>query len=322
VLKTSVVGGFPLSYTAENLRIAIEDQLRAGIDYLSPPQLQDMNLMFLKPLAEQGCGIEIRDNEAWLKSELIPPKSPVAIEDLEWTLRFLQYQNLHKKVDGVKVPITGPITLSSVTKILKETYAINYPDLILRFAEVVSEIVKQSCEHGIRIISIDEPCIPFALWLGISEDVIIEAVNKSISKAENCITALHVCGELKGISRVLLKTDAKILNHEFKAIPKNLDEYKKTDLEKYDKLIGLGCVQTKPYGEGKIPIESPQEIEQFILKAGEKFGLERLLIFPDCGFGGLKELYPTEKEAQSIAYQKMANMVQAAKKVHREKLKQ
>ncbi|HYB92767.1 MAG TPA: hypothetical protein VED00_01300 [archaeon] len=319
-MKTSVVGSFPLSHSVENLRVALEDQLRAGIDYPSSPQLQDMNLMFLKPLAEQGCGIEIIENEAWLKSDLIPPKSPVAIEDLEWTLRFLQHENAHRKFVGVKMPITGPITLSSTTKILKDTYAVNYPDLILRFADVVSEIVKQSCEHGVKMISIDEPCIPFALWLGISEDVIIEAVNKSIGKAENCITALHVCGELKGISRILLKTDAKILNHEFKAIPKNLDEYKKTDLEKHDKLIGLGCVQTKPYSEGKIPIESPQEIEQFILKAGEKLGLEHLMIFPDCGFGGLKELYPTEKEAQDIAYKKMANMVQAARKIRKEKL--
>ena len=122
-LATSVTGSFPLSYTEENMCLALEDQLKAGIDYPSPPQLHDMNLMFLKPLAEQGCGIEIRGDEAWLSSNLTPPKAPVAVEDLDWALRFLKEHDLEKTINGVKAPVTGPVTLASVTQVVKGTYA-------------------------------------------------------------------------------------------------------------------------------------------------------------------------------------------------------
>lgn len=321
-LATSVAGSFPLSYTEDNLRLALEDQLKAGIDYPSPPQLHDMNLMFLKPLAGQGCGIEIRGDEAWLISNLIPPKTPVAVEDLDWALRFLKENDLEKTINGVKVPIPGPVTLASVTQVVKGTYAVSYPDFILSFADAVSEIVRWQCERGAKMVSIDEPSIPYALWLGISEDVIIEAIEKSLSKAGNCITALHVCGELRGTGNVFLRTKAQILHHEFKTLPQNLEEYKKADLEHYDKLIGLGCIQTKPSKEGGVPIEPIEEIEQFILEAGNKLGLENLAIFPDCGFATLKDYYPTEKEAQNIASQKLTHMVQAVKKIRKEKLAQ
>ncbi len=321
-LATSVIGSFPLSYNEKNMRLALEDQLKAGIDYPSPPQLQDMTMMLLKPLAEQKCGIEIRGDEAWLVSNLTTPKSPFSVEDLDWTLRYLKVHNYEKTVRGVKVPVTGPVTLASVTKILKDTYAIKYPDIILSFADVVGEIVRWQHEHGATMISIDEPTIPYAFWLGISEDVVVEAVDRALSRAGGCITALHICGELRGIGRTLLKTKAQILDHEFKAIPKNLEEYRKVDIEHHDKLVGLGSVRTKPQTETGIAIESVDEIKQFILKAGDKFGLENLVIFPDCGFGSLKDHYPDEKEAQATASKKLANMVQAVKKIRKEHLKQ
>jgi 5-methyltetrahydropteroyltriglutamate--homocysteine methyltransferase len=319
-LATSVTGSFPLSYTEENLHLALEDQLKAGISYPSPPQLRDMNLMFLKPLAEQGCGIELRGDEAWLISNLTPPKAPVAVEDLDWTLRFLKEHDLEKTIDGVKVPITGPVTLASVTQVVKGTYAISYPDFILPFADVVSEIVRWQCEHGAAMVSIDEPSIPYALWLGISEDVIVEAIDRALSKAGNCITALHVCGELHGTGRLFLRTRAQILHHEFKALPQNLEEYKKADLERNDKLVGLGCIQTKPSKEEGVPIESIEEIKHFIIEAGNRLGLENLAILPDCGFATLKDYYPSEKEAQDIVFQKLTNMVQAVKTIRKEKL--
>lgn len=319
-LATSVTGSFPLSSTEENLRLALEDQLKAGIDYPSPPQLHDMNLMFLKPLAEQGCGIELRGDEAWLTSNLTLPKAPVAVEDLDWTLRFLKEHDLEKTIDGVKVPITGPVTLASVAQVVKGTYAVRYQDLILSFADVVGEIVRWQCERGAKMVSIDEPSIPYALWLGISEDVIVEAIDRSLSKAGDRITALHVCGELRGTGKLFLRTRAQILHHEFKALTQNLEEYKKADLERYNKLIGLGCIQTKPSGEEGILIESVEEIENFILEAGNKLGLENLAILPDCGFATLKDYYPTEKEAQKTAFQKLTHMVQAAKKIRKQKL--
>lgn len=56
-LKTTVVGGFPLPHSSENMRRALSDQIEAGINLPCYGQLLDMNMMFLEPLAKEGCGI-------------------------------------------------------------------------------------------------------------------------------------------------------------------------------------------------------------------------------------------------------------------------
>ena len=324
-LITSVIGSFPLPHSFENMQRALLDQIEAGIDFPCYGQLLDMNLMFLEPLAKEGCGIAIKNGEAWIISDLKIPKKPIAIEFLEFAKDFLMKNDLFNKINGIKIPITGPVTLSCVTKITEKNYAVEYPEFVLKFSELVAEIAKWYDEFGAGLITIDEPGLLHALWYKMEEDAIIKAIDGSIKKIKKALPSIHVCGNIATLADILLQTKAPILCHEFKATPKNLEIYSKGKLEKADKMIGLGCVNTNleprlllDIRDKKIDwmnaVESVKEIEKTIIEGGKRFGFERLLIVPDCGFGGMK-IYFKDDTGQKIAIQKLKNMVEATRRV-------
>jgi len=324
-LRTTVIGSFPLPHSYENMARAIKDQVEAGIDYPCYGQLLDMNLMFLEPLAEQGCGVEIRGGEAWLVGEPKPPSKPIALEFLEFALRFLSERGLSDKVLGVKVPVTGPVTLASVIKVSNKHRAVEYPDVVLSLAKVVASIVKGYDEAGAKLITIDEPSLPYALYAGLSEDVILEALSVVSKAFDRSIPSLHCCGDVKPVINLLMRSEIPVLSFAFKATPANLDALDRRALEVHDKMVGLGCVDSNPepqllmeVASGKRSwaevVESVEEVEAFIEAAGRKLGFERLLIHPDCGFGGLK-FYFKDDRGQLIAASKLKVMVEAARRV-------
>jgi len=323
-LKTTVVGSFPLKHSLENMRRTLSDQINAGINFPCYGQLMDMNLMFLEPLARQKCGIEMIGGEPWITGPLEIPKEPIGLEFLEFAQDYLK-KNPSKEVDGIKVPITGPITLSSVTKISEKHYAIEHPDFILDFSKIVVEIVKWYDKAGANLITIDEPSLSYAAWLGVDFDVLIEAINKPIKAIKSALSSIHVCGDISAVKNILIQSDAPVLDHSFKDFPANLEYYSKDILDKADKMIGFGCVSSAPdpqllldISSGKVPwmkaVESVDEIERLILDGGRKFGIERLLINPDCGFGGMKEYFKDDM-GQRIAAEKLKNMVEAVRRV-------
>lgn len=92
-------------------------------------------------------------------------------------------------------------------------------------------------------------------------------------------------------------------------------------------MMGFGCVSSIPDPQllldicaGKAQwaeaVESVDEIEKLILEGGRKFGLERLIINPDCGFGGMKE-YFKDDTGQRIATEKLKNMVEAVRRARK-----
>jgi methionine synthase II (cobalamin-independent) len=293
--------------------MAFEDQLKAGISFPCPPQLKDMILMFAEDLERQECGITLNEGKVWITSKLKPPKNPVVIQDLLWASNYLKENKAG--VDGIKIAVTGPLTLASVALISENQYAIEYPDLVLSLASVVKEITRHFCEHGANLITLDEPALSYALWVGLPEDAIIKSIDVSLETAEKQIKSVHVCGKIDDrIASILLKTKASILCHEFKGNTANLDAYSKQDLELYDKLLGLGCVQTRPV-DNEIPIETVEEVENFVLNASNIFGLGRLFLVPDCGFKGLLDVYKDERTAQQVASKKMIAMTYASKRI-------
>ncbi len=323
-LKTTVVGSFPLEYSLDNMRRAMLDQVRAGINFPCYGQLSDMNLMFLEPLAEESCGIKVASGEARVIGQLEVPKKPIALNFLKFAQDFLK-NNPSEGVDGIKIPITGPLTLASVTKVSEKHAALEYPDFVLQFSKIVAEIAKWYDEAGAGIITIDEPCLAYAGWIGIEPDVIIEAINKPMRTVKNAIRSIHVCGDISGVAGTLLQSEAQVLDHSFKDSPKNLGAYSKKIFERTDKMIGFGCVSSSAdpqllldIRDGKAQwtdaVESIDEIEKLILEGGKRFGLDRLMIIPDCGFGGMRGFFKDDT-GQRIAVQKLKNMVMAARRI-------
>jgi methionine synthase II (cobalamin-independent) len=311
----------------DNMRRALSDQVGAGVNFPCYGQLLDMNLMFLEPLAKEGCGIEIVGEEARVTGPLRIPKKPVALELLRFAQDYVK-ENPSESVEGIKVPITGPLTLASVTKVSEKHTALEHPDFILGFSDIVAQIAKWYDEAGAGLITIDEPCLGYAGWIGIERDLIIEAVNKPLQSIKNALSSIHVCGDISGIAGTLIQSEAQVLDHSFKDSPANLGAYSKAVLEKADKMIGFGCVSPTPdpkllleIKDGKRPwtdaVESPEEIEKLILKGGKRFGLERLMILPDCGFQGMRDYFEGDT-GQRIAAQKLRNMVEAARRIRDE----
>jgi len=323
-LKTTVVGSFPLQHSIENMRRALSDQIEAGVNFPCYGQLLDMNMMFLEPLAKEDCGIEIIKGAAWITSPLKSPKKPIGLELLKFAQDYLE-KNPSEWVDGIKTPVTGPITLASVAKVSEKRNAIEYPDFILGFSDIVAEIARGHDEAGAGLITIDEPSLSYAVWLGIKPDVLIEAIDGPINAIKRALPSIHVCGDISSTVDILIQSKAPILDHSFKDFPRNLEAYSKDILERADKMIGFGCVSSMPDPQllldirgGKArwteAVESVEEIEKLILEGGKRFGLERLIVDPDCGFGGMRD-YFKDDTGQKIAAQKLRNMVEAVKRI-------
>ncbi|RLE54138.1 MAG: hypothetical protein DRJ26_02250 [Candidatus Methanomethylicota archaeon] len=311
MLPTTTIGSFPLEPSKTNFRRALIDQIEAGVDYPALPQLDDFCLIYLREFAAQNCGIEIIGDVPWITSSLKTPIARSLIEQIEDAIKIMS--NIGKS-SGLKVQVTGALTLASVTKVTEKRVALSYPSIVEEFIEAITGIVKQlSSFTEVKVVFVDEPSLSYASWLGLSEDLLIKAISRPLKVAESKgkLTGVHVCGDVRGLTQILLQTSARILHHEFKGFPKNLTAYSKTALEAYDKMLGLGCVQTAA-DDSEIKIESVGEVLDFIKSAGEKFGYERLFLAPDCGFRGLRQIFRDEDEAQKVAVAKMKIMVEAA----------
>ncbi len=342
-LDTTVVGSFPVlpfypvkqdypPYTDEipenevymddpflpGIFEALQLQDKAGIDYPSYGQPQDMCAMFLGYLI--GHGLEYK-NGFQVTGDIDIPKTIPAIEYLQVAKKYFTFK-------GVKMPLTGPITLAASVKV-GDKPAIEYPEIVEQLAAFVSSIAENYDTGGAAIISIDEPSLVYALYTGMEPDFITEVLNTSLKPITNAIPSTHVCGQLNtSITDILLSTTAVVLDHEFSAIPKNVDLYGKDDLESLKKVIGFGCVETnmepallievQKNGDWRSVVEPVAVVKKRIQTAIKKWGKENIIIDPDCGFGGLRGYINkklTKEVAMTICYEKLKNMVDAKKEI-------
>ena len=328
-LKTTIVDSFPLDKTQENMKLALEDQISIGIDFPIVPQLEDMGLMILEPLAAQDCGIELKDGNAQIVGDLTPPKEPIAINELIWAKKNVENAGLQNKIDGLKVYITGPFTLAYLVKIA-DMPALLRQDIVEKFAQIVKRIVQGIDSEGVAIITVYEHILNFAIaQFSIEEDFALKCLDivfKGISKA---IPSIHVCDDIFSVAKLLLQLDNVVyIDHDFASNPENLMAYKKQDLEQFDKMMGYGCVASTidpllldSIRKGEAPwqqaVETEKVVRARILKAINRFGVENLIINPDCAFGNLKFAIPSEI-AYSIMRAKLKNMVAATKALRKE----
>jgi len=297
---------------------ALRLQGKAGIDYPSYGQPQDMCSMFLGYLV--GHGLEYTNTFQVVGDIEIPTTIP-AIEYLQVAKKYFSFK-------GIKMPLTGPITLAASVKV-GEKSAVEYPEIVEKLAEFVSEIAYHYDKGGAAIICIDEPSLVYGLYVGMEPEFCIEMVDTAVKKIENAVPSTHVCGQLNtNITDILLSSKVVLLDHEFAAIPGNLDMYSRDALESYGKLVGYGCVvsnmepslliEIQKDGDWQKVIEPVGMIKKRIKEGINRWGKENIILDPDCGFGGLKgyirgEL--TEEIALKICYEKLQNMVCAKKEI-------
>ncbi|MUV58296.1 5-methyltetrahydropteroyltriglutamate--homocysteine methyltransferase [Halogeometricum rufum] len=215
---------------------------------------------------------------------------PWLVDEFEFT------SNVAEK--PVKVPITGPYTLARWS--FNEAYDTE-ADLAYDLADLVNKEVEKLVEAGAKYVQIDEP----ALATTPDDHAIVgECLERIVAGIPDDVRiGLHVCyGDYSRIYPEINdfpidEFDVELCNGGYEQIDVFTDPEFEPDLA-----LGVVDVHTAE-------VESVEEIKENILEGLKVVPPERLTVSPDCGV----KLLPRE-----VAYQKMENMVTAAREVEAE----
>ncbi len=320
-LYSTVVGSFPYKVSRDRMKgldwgsdeeirstshRALALQLECGIEFPSDGQFFDMIDMYLQPLMETGFlnrDRSLGDGEA-------PERHPLTALEAE-----LEEKARGQGAVGLRVPITGPFTLAYRVKSAKKSLmeeadhkgVVRITEAVAGFCEGFDRALRES------ILSVDEPVLPFTLPV-FGEEFVRETLNSVFEGIERNHSCMHVCGAIKNIKELALSLDVEILDHEFQGTD-NSGVYSKEALESSGKILSYGILNTNPrqlaLKDGKIRVESQEELIKKLEEACAQYGLENLMVSPDCGFGGWKSLRLPEDEKWKAIREKLANMVKA-----------
>jgi len=320
LLATEDVGSLPIQDDFDegrrNVEQAIADKVTLGLNYPCYPQLMgspskpmNMALQFLIPLSKVDPAIQVAGEKARLLSESIKETSvPIGVERAEHYLSFLRERGLTQQVRGVKACVTGPFTLASYldnNNLL--TCGASKPKVVRALAQILTRSCRRLSDLGFDLVNIDEPFLSVMLGrralFKYDERFVVEVLNMLIAEI-SCLSAVHVCGTITPlIKSVLLESEADIVDHEFAASPRNVHTYSQEDLRRAEKFLAYGCVSSVG-----AQVETIEEISGSLRTALKTFG-PRIVVKPDCGFGGMQGI----PDAYGIVLRKLKNMVEASR---------
>jgi len=284
-LPTTVVGSYPAVKT-EGLRgflnplagaqeTAVSDQIRAGVDIISDGQVGGDMISIIAGYLPGVKGQEIR-------GKISPSQKPITLQGVKYAL------SRHPNVKGI---ITGPSTIAHGLKIRTPLYR-DRREVILDLAEALATEAKALEKAGVTILQIDEPILSTgAADLHIAREAV--GIITSVVRTPAC---MHVCGDLSSVIDDILAFPVDILDFEFANNPQNLELFTGRDLK--GRKLGYGVVDSS-----STDVESIDVIQSRIEKGIEVFGVEPLLIDPDCGL---------RMHVRETAYKKLDHMVRAA----------
>jgi methionine synthase II (cobalamin-independent) len=324
-IATNVIGSLPLSDSPGNFIRALDDQVEAGLDYVSYPQLADMNQMFLKPLVD-GKGIRA-EGETFVVNQEFDPRPTKDVR--RWAADAREHLRMKKGIIRLKSCVTGPFTLASSLRVEgaeAKPFPQAYLDLMTEddwVIEKVAKYVRRVCQDyssTSRMVSIDEPYLSVLvggrrnlLELGMSRNEAFDLIVETLERAAHGIrttSSIHVCGRIgRRLSELLLGTSFRVISHEFSEMTDNFDSYGPTDPESNAKLLSVGVVSTKPedYPGG---VEPASLIERRMESAVERYGAGNVVFSPDCGLRPLADLLG-EEEGYGLALRKIESLVAA-----------
>ena len=278
-------------------RLITDEHVRAGLDAVADGEMRRNEMV--EYFADRIEGYEFNGPvKVWGHNYFDKPSvadevgynEPWLVDEFEFTTGVTDRP--------VKVPITGPYTLASWS--FNEHYD-SESELAYELADLVNQEIEALVSAGARYIQIDEP----ALATTPDDHAIVGKCLEQIADgiAENVRLGLHVCyGDYSRIYPEILDMPV----HEYDLELAN-DGYEQLDVFKdppFDKDLALGVVDVHT-----AEVESVEEIKENILKGFEVVPPEHLTVSPDCGL----KLLP-----RNAAYQKMENMVQAARETEAE----
>jgi 5-methyltetrahydropteroyltriglutamate--homocysteine methyltransferase len=262
-MLTTVIGSYPLKYHElgqDAIRTAVQDQLDAGVDLVTDGQTRyDMIEYFARAI--EGYTYE---GKSVVTGKIGRGKPEEFVED------FRIAKQMAPRVKGL---ITGPVTLVFSTRIKAPYSGYRDESVYLDTADALLDIAQALVAEGAEWIQIDEPYLSVGAPMTIARHA-VERLATGISVP----VAMHVCGTVGKIVPDLVNWQGvALLSHGFMG-DKNDDVLASTELQQSDKMLGLGCIDTK-----SPDVESEDEVAALITRALGLLPRERVVIHPDCG---------------------------------------
>lgn len=295
---------------ADAVRLAIDDQARAGADILTDGEMQrvDFNLGFYDhleglqalPIARRW-GAPAHDQRG--KYQCVAPLSaPRGLGLVE------EYQRLRQCTAApIKMPVPGPFTLAGCIQ-GGEVYK-NRVEITEALLPIVNREMQQLVAAGVDFIQLDEPS--FACHPGDPEPF-LDLIARTVAGVK-AKTSMHMCfGNYRGRA-VGWRSYAPLFPHLARARVGQLAlEFASREMAEIELLkqipapmeVAVGLVDVK-----NTWIEPAELVAQRLRQALQYIEPERVHVTPDCGFS---------QTARYIARKKLANMVEGVRIVRKE----
>ena len=292
------------------IRLAIDDQLRAGADIITDGEMQrvDFNLGFydylegLKPLAPaRRWGAPAHDQRSRYVC-VAPIEAPRGLGLVEEYRRLRQYT-----AAPIKMPVPGPFTLAGciqVGDVYRERHSVTEALL-----PMVNQEMKHLVDAGVDFIQLDEPS--FACHPGQAEQF-LDIIERTVAGVKAKVS-MHMCfGNYRGRA-VGWRSYAPLFPHLARAKVQQLAlEFASREMAEIELLqkipapmeVAVGLVDVK-----NTWVEPPELLAQRLRQTLKYIEPERVHVTPDCGFS---------QTARFIAQRKLASMVEGVKLVRRE----
>jgi 5-methyltetrahydropteroyltriglutamate--homocysteine methyltransferase len=292
------------------VRLAIDDQLRAGADRITDGEMQrvDFNLGFytslqgIRPLsAARRWGAPAHDQRDRYVC-VAPLSAPNGLGLVEEYRRLRQWTNT-----PVKVPIPGPFTLAGCLT-GGDVYR-DRDEITEALLPLVNREMHGLVRVGVDFIQLDEPS--FACHPDRPERF-LDLIGRTVAGV-NAFISMHMCfGNYRGRA-VGWRSYRPLFPHLARAPVQQLAlEFASREMAEIELAreirpplqLAAGLVDVK-----NTWVEPPELVAERVRLALNHIEPERLSVTPDCGFS---------QTARHVACRKLANMVEGVRRVRRE----
>ncbi len=275
-------------------RLITQEHERAGIDVVVDGEMRRTEMV--EYFAHRIGGFEFNGPvKVWGHNYFDKPSVVDAVSyDEPWLLDEYRFTE-SVATRPVKVPITGPYTLASWS--FNEHYE-DTEALAFALAGLVREEIRTLTDAGVPYIQIDEPALATTPD---DHEIVLGCLERLTRELPSDVRiGLHVCyGDYSRIYPELL--DFPVEEVDLELANANFDQIDVFRDPPFTKELALGVVDVHD-----ATVESVEDIKSNIRQGLEIVPPERLTVSPDCGL----KLLPRD-----VAYQKMANLVTAARAV-------
>ena len=260
---------------------SVESFIKYDVDIICDGQVRgDMVKIFMSKIN----GIKIIDNTTHIVGKITPASHPITIKDLHHAFRMAKSKDSKFKLNasleeifnheakGIKGILTGPTTL--IHSSLIDNFYSCRKNAIYDMAKALTVEAKAIEKAGACAIQIDEPFISTQ-----QEDInVSKKAVEMISESVDIPVILHVCGSLENVMEDLLQFNVDMLDFEFSGMSQNIDVLRKYWTSNINKLIGIGCINTRM--DSVDDIDVVRKTIQDVVNITKQ---ENIVIDPDCG---------------------------------------